>query len=132
MRILSGFLAVSVVISCEIAAIGPAVAESKVASEASFLPTWKLLTNQGKQQFVAGYLFGWRDAGRVTDAAIEYAREHPSQAVGGLEKIRDIYDMEGLTAEGMVRELDVFFAESSGKDATLSQAITAARRRLGR
>ncbi len=110
----------------------PVQAESKVAQEATFLPTWKLLTNQGKQQFVAGYLFGWRDAGRVTDAAIEYAREHPNNAVSGLEKVREIYNMEGLTAEGMVRELDSFFAESAGREATLSQAITAARRRLGR
>ena len=107
-------------------------AESKLAPEASFLPTWKLLRNEGKQQFVAGYLFGWRDAGRVTDAVIEYAREHPNNAVSGLEKIRGLYDMDGLTAESMVRELDAYFASSEGKDATISQAITAARRRLGR
>jgi hypothetical protein len=104
--------------------------ESKLAPEASFLPTWKLLNNEAKQQFVAGYLFGWRDAGRVTDAAIEYAREHPHDAVNGLEKIRVMYDTAGLTSESVVRELDSFFA-SEGQNATLSQAITAVRRRLG-
>ena len=104
--------------------------ESKLAPEASFLPTWKLLNNDAKQQFVAGYLFGWRDAGRVTDAAIEYARQHPNEAVNGLEKIRAMYDTGGLSAERVVGELDSFFA-SEGKNATLSQAITAVRRRLG-
>jgi hypothetical protein len=108
-------------------------AESKVVNESSFLPTWKLFrTNESKQQFVAGYLSGFRDAARVTDVAIAYAKEHPNDTVSGLERIKGIYAMEGLTAETMVRELDAFFAEPEGKEATLSQAIVAARRRLGR
>jgi hypothetical protein len=106
--------------------------ESKTETEASFAPTWRLLKGDSKQQFVAGYLFAWRDAARVTDAAIEYAREHPQNAVTGLERIRGIYDMEGLTAESMARELDKFFTESDGREATLSQAMTAVRSRLGR
>jgi hypothetical protein len=109
-----------------------AQAESKTAAEASFLPTWKLLRNDSKQQFIAGYLFGWRDAKRVTDIAIDFVKENPSDTVSGLERIREIYDMEGLTAESVVRELDAFFADSEGKEATLSQAITAVRARLAR
>jgi hypothetical protein len=109
-----------------------ALTEGTSAPEPSFSPTWKLLRNDAKQQFIAGYLFGWRDAKRVTEVAIEYVRENPSEAVSGLERIRGLYNMEGITAESMVRELDTFFSESEGKDATLSQAITAARMRLGR
>jgi hypothetical protein len=108
------------------------LAESKMAPEASFSPTWKLLRNDAKQQFVAGYLFGWRDAKRVTDIAIDYVKEKPTEAVKGLERIRGIYDMEGLTAESVVRELDTYFAQAEGKEATFSQAITAVRTRLGR
>lgn len=107
-------------------------AESSEAPEASFSPTWKLLRNEAKQQFISGYLFGWRDAKKVTDIAIEYVKENPANAVNGLEKVRGIYDMEGLAAESMVRELDKFFSESEGKDATLSQAVTAVRMRMGR
>ena len=132
MRFFVLFISTLLGFTWQIFAMKSGLCESKVASEASFLPTWKLLSNQGKQQFVAGYIFGWRDAARVTDAAIEYAREHPSNAVSGLERIREIYNLEGLTAEGMVRELDVFFNQAEGREATLSQAITAARRRLGR
>jgi hypothetical protein len=110
----------------------PAQAESKVANESSFLPMWKLFANnESKQQFVAGYLSGFRDAGRVTDVAIAYAKDNPANAVSGLERIKGIYAMEGLTAESMVRALDQFFAEPDGKEATLSQAIIAARSRLG-
>lgn len=108
------------------------LAESKLGTEASFLPTWKLLRNEGKQQFIAGYLFGWRDAKKVTDIAIEYVKDNPSDALNGLERIRGLYDMEGLTSESVVRELDDYFSKSEGKDATLSQAITAVRTRLGR
>jgi hypothetical protein len=110
----------------------PGSAESSDTPEASFSPTWKLLRNDAKQQFISGYLFGWRDAKKVTDIAIEYVKENPGNAVTGLERVRGIYDMEGLTAESVVRELDKFFTEWDGKDATLSQAVTAVRMRMGR
>lgn len=110
----------------------PVSSESSEAPEASFSPTWKLLRNEAKQQFISGYLFGWRDAKKVTEIAIEYVKENPGNAVNGLERVRGIYDMEGLTADSVVRELDKFFAESDGKDATLSQAVTAVRMRMGR
>lgn len=108
------------------------VAESSNAPEASFLPTWKLLRADAKQQFISGYLFGWRDAKKVTDVAIDYVKENPANAVSGLERVRGIYDMEGLTPESVVRELDNYFSGSEGKDATLSQAVTAVRMRMGR
>jgi hypothetical protein len=113
--------------------VSSAEAESKLVNESSFLPTWKLFrTNESKQQFVAGYLSGFRDAGRVTDVAIAYGKDNPANVLSGLERIKGIYAMEGLTAESMVRALDEYFAEPEGKDATLSQAIIAARSRLGR
>ncbi len=132
MRLLASFWVGAALIGCSCATIELASAESKTSVEASFAPTWRLLKGDSKQQFIAGYLFAWRDAARVTDAAIEYAKEHPGNAVSGLERVRGIYDMEGLTAESMARELDKFFTESEGRDATLSQAMTAVRRRLGR
>ncbi len=125
-------LAGAVVVIALLAPAKPAGSESSDAPEASFSPTWKLLRNDAKQQFISGYLFGWRDAKKVTDIAIEYVKENPANAVTGLERVRGIYDMEGLTAESVVKELDKFFAESDGKDATLSQAVTAVRMRMGR
>jgi hypothetical protein len=133
MRYSLGFVSL---MACCLVVVPPAPlarAESKVANESSFLPMWKLFrTNESKQQFVAGYLSGFRDAARVTDVAIAYGKDNPANVMSGLERIKDIYAMEGLTAESMVRALDEFFAEPEGKDATLSQAILAARSRLGR
>jgi hypothetical protein len=97
-----------------------------------FGPTWKLLDPEAKRQFIAGYLFAFSDAARITDIALEYIKDNPQAAVSGLERIRSVYDMHGLTADMVVHELDVYFKESGGKEATLSQAVTAVRSQLGR
>jgi hypothetical protein len=110
----------------------PCFAAAQPGEQAPSLPTWELLRGEAKQQFVAGYLFGWRDAARVTDAAIEYVEQNPNDAVQGLERIRNLYDMADLTSDMVVRELDRYFSEADSKNATLSQAITTVRMRLGR
>ena len=132
MRLIGGLLVTSLLPA--IAAMQPlaVMAESKVVAEMAFLPTWKLLGNDGKLQFVAGYLFGWRDAKRAMDVAAEFVKEHPEGAINGLERIRELYDTEGLTPDVVVKELDSFFLEAERRSATLSQAITAVRSRLGR
>lgn len=103
-----------------------------VQAEDSFLPTWKLLKEQERQQFIAGYMFGWSDAAKVTDVAIQFVRENPTNAVEGLTKIRSLYDFKGLKADSVARQLDSFFSQPENRDATLSQAITAVRSELGR
>ncbi len=115
---------------CAIMASNAAYAEELALPP--FLPTWKLLRSDAKNQFIAGYLFGWRDAANVTDVAIDYVKQNPQNAVDGLERIRGIYDMNGVTSESIVRELDLYFSEADGREATLSQAITTVRMRLGR
>lgn len=101
-----------------------AEAESDEGSDA-FLPTWKLLTNEQKQQFIAGYLYAWKDAARVTDVAIGFVKENPKEAVNGLEKIKSLYDLSILSPAGAVQQLDTFFSEPSHSKASLSVAITA-------
>lgn len=96
----------------------------------AFLPTWKLLNPQEKQQFMAGYLYGWRDASKVTDIALNYVRENPDKAVEGLESIRALYDVSKLNSGGVVREIDGFFQDSDNHDATLMAAISYAKARL--
>ena len=96
----------------------------------AFLPTWKLLTRDQKRDFVAGYVQGWRDAAQVTDIAIDYVRENPKQAVEGLEKIRRIYDLSNIRAEGLVDGVDGFYSDPNNASATLSAAVTAVRAAL--
>lgn len=101
--------------------------DSSQATQSSFLPVWKLLNMPQKQQFVAGYLQGWRDAATVTDIAIAYIKENPHDAINGLERIKTLYDLSGLKPELVVQAIDKFYADPDNGNAPLSLAITAAR-----
>lgn len=121
----SGALAPAVVFFATMAG----VSISKAAGEEPFLPTWKLLKGSEKTQFIAGYLYGWRDAARVTDAAIEFVKENPTEAVEGLEKIRSLYAGSETTPDVVAREIDAFFSKSENSEATFAQAITVVTKR---
>ena len=103
------------------------VSDSESATPASFLPVWRLLSQEQKHQFVAGYLKGWQDAATVTDIAISYIRQNPSAALEGMMKIRAVYDLSELKPEVVVETLDRFYANPDNRNASLSVAITAAR-----
>lgn len=109
---------------------GVSINISNLEAENPFYPTWKLLSNEEKQHFIAGYLQGWSDARRVTDIAINYIKENPQKAVEGLEGIKKIYDLTALGPEAVVREVDSFYNEHSNQNASLSAAITAAKSTL--
>jgi len=107
---------------------GPVSAET--SAEESFYPTWKLLSIQERQQFVAGYLFGWKDAAKVTDVVLDYVKENPTKAVEGLEKAKSLYSVQALRPAEIAREVDLFFQASENKEASLSRAMSFARGRL--
>ncbi|MBX7138337.1 MAG: hypothetical protein K1X83_10160 [Oligoflexia bacterium] len=107
-----------------------AAADSRTDTEPSFLPTWKLLNTQEKQQFIAGYLKGWQDAEKVTSIAIEYVRDNPDKAVDGLEKIKSVYNLSGLNPDLLIRSLDAFYSEPENNSASLSKAVSAVKNAL--
>src|SRR5262245_7133347 len=102
--------AINRIVRCFLVGISPifiirvAQADSPLSSAASFLPIWKLLSPAEKQQFVAGYVQGWADAARVTDIAIDYVREHPQEAISGLEHIRALYRIQNLKPGEIVHQ----------------------------
>jgi hypothetical protein len=82
------------------------------------------MKNDERRYFVAGYIYGWKDAGKVMEIAQDYVRENPGNAVTGLEKIRSVYDLSSVRVDDAIRDLNAFFADPSNRDATFSQAIT--------
>lgn len=98
--------------------------------EIPFLPIWKMMNTQEKQQFIAGYVQGWRDAQKVTEVAQDYIRENPHDAVEGLEKIKGLYNLSGLKPEMLVKGVDAFYLEPDHSRAGLSRAISAAKSSL--
>ncbi|MCB0333248.1 MAG: hypothetical protein KDD55_07090 [Bdellovibrionales bacterium] len=97
------------------------------ADSTPFLPTWRLLTKEQKQQFISGYVQGWRDAGKVTDVALDHIRKNPEQAVKALESIQNIYELSHLGPDLLAREVDDFYAEPDNSQASLSVAISSSR-----
>jgi hypothetical protein len=75
-------------------------------------------------------MYGWRDAAKVTDAAIDFVKQNPKDAVEGLTKVRSLYEMDGVRADALVHELELFFEKSENRESTLSQAVTAVRFRM--
>jgi hypothetical protein len=67
-----------------------------------------LLHHDAKQQFIAERLFDLRGAKRVAGVEIESVRENPRDVASGLARIWGLYDMEGLTAESVVREVGIY------------------------
>jgi hypothetical protein len=94
----------------------------------SFAPTWKLLHTAEKQQFLSGYLYGWRDAAKVIDVAISYVHANPERAVEGLQGIKSLYNLSGLKPTQLVDSIDQFYTDPENQSAPLSAAITAARK----
>ena len=98
--------------------------------KSGFIATWKLLNTQEKQQFMAGYLYGWRDAAKVTDIAIGYVKDNPNKAVEGLESIRSLYDVSRFNSSAIAQKIDEFFQDADNREASLTAAVSYARSRL--
>jgi len=105
------------------------IVHSVSASETSFMPTWRLLSQEQKQTFVAGYLHGWRDARRVAEIVGEHLERNPDQVHKSMQAMQGIYDLSELRPEQIVREIDQFYQEPENARAPLSKAISSSRRR---
>lgn len=99
-------------------------------SESPFLPTWRLLNPEQKQQFIAGYLFGWNDAARITGIVAGYVKDNPGEAQRGLEKLQSLYDVNELKPSAIAREVDEFYRDPANGNAGLSLAVSQAKSRL--
>ena len=99
------------------------------SEEIAFLPTWKLLNTQEKQQFVSGYTKGWKDAAQVIDIAISYVEQNPEKAVEGLKSLREVYELGDIRPDTLVQEIDAFYSDPENSKANLSKAVTAAKNR---
>lgn len=122
-RLLPFVLALFVNLPSAVWATGP-------AEERPFLPTWKLLNSEQKQQFIAGYLFGWNDAAQITAIVAGFVRENPEEAQRGLEKLQSLYAVGDLRPQAIAREVDTFYNDPTNSSAGLSRAVSYAKERV--
>lgn len=106
----------------------PGSGRSEDLSEPPFAPVWQLLNKEQKQQFIAGYLLGMKDAATMTGVLKDFVQGNPTSAQESLERLRGIYDELSQGKPDTVSEaIDRFFKDPANKEAPLSRAITAAR-----
>ncbi len=100
------------------------------ADGGSFEPVWRLLTREQKQQFVAGYLNGMRDAAKMTDLLQDIVKQNPESASGSLDRLAQIYQGVGRSSpDSIVAGIETFYADPANSGAQLSAAITAAQQK---
>jgi hypothetical protein len=104
--------------------VSSVIAESEPPTIDNFSVTWKHLSDEQRSQIVTGYLFGWRDAARITDIAIEYVKSNPAKAVEGLEKLKSLYDFSGLQPDVVVSRLNRFYEQPDNRGKPLSAALS--------
>ena len=104
-----------------------AESEPEAAGPAPFYPVWRLLSQEQKSQYLAGYVQGWKDASKVTDIAIQYVKENPQEAVSGLQKLKVLYDLSDVSPSLLVSQIDRFFIDPKHQSASLSLAISSVR-----
>lgn len=112
-------LALSVVLS----QASPLVAEESVR----FYPIWKNMNIKQKQQFISGYIYGSDDAKRIIDIAIKFIRDNPEQAVSGLERIKEVYDLTGMDNRKLAAQIDEYYSDPEHAGEALSMAVSSAR-----
>lgn len=125
-RMRTRLLAMFAVAHCVCAVLCMPLAHADPSGETPFLPTWKLLNNQEKRHFIAGYLQGWRDAAKITEIVINFLEENPADPVASLKRLRALYDLPNANPDTLTVRIDDFFSKTENGAATLSQAITAA------
>ncbi len=130
MRLTHLSLSVLLLVGCLTSVFVPPTSAWAEDEKSGFIATWKLLNPQEKQQFMAGYLYGWRDAAKVTDIAIGYVKENPNKAVEGLESVRSLYDVSRFSSSSIAQKIDEFFQDADNREASLAAAVSYARSRL--
>jgi hypothetical protein len=89
-----------------------------------FLSSWKLMSAEEKQQFIAGYLFAWRDAQEVLEIARGFIGSDPSQATASIDSMLAIYNFSSVNPVLLAHEIENFYSTPENKSAPLSYAVT--------
>ena len=95
-------------------------------SDEPFEPVWHLLNREQKQQFIAAYLHGMRDAATLTSVLEGFLKENPNAGEASVQKLSSLYRAIGTGDAGdLTKKLDRFFNNPNNAQAPLSRAVTA-------
>ena len=123
MKITQFLIASSLLLFLTVAATASATSE-----EEPIYPLWQHLDQNGKRQFVEGYIAGFRDARVLGEIALEYAKVNPITVQKGLKDILTHYRLTPLGANQLVPLLDEHLSDQKNREQSLRMAINAVQR----
>ena len=99
------------------------LAQAQPPAEVPIYPTWHLMDEAGKKQFLAGYLYGFREARSLGEIAVEYSKSKPQDLEQGLEKLLQHYKLTTLSPDRLAPLLDQYFESPERQQDSLRLAI---------
>ena len=101
----------------------PTVGKSEENTDTPIAGSWRAMDDPSKRQFVAGYLFGFRDARALGEIAVEYARANPKDATVGLTDLLSHYRLTNMSPSELVPLLNEYFKDPKNQSDSLRAAI---------
>jgi hypothetical protein len=93
------------------------------ATEPAIYNTWSMMDENAKRQFLAGYLYGFRDARALGEVAVEFIKSSPPDPISGLRGILPHYQLTPLSSNDLVPLLNEYFREPKNRNDGLRVAI---------
>ena len=98
---------------------GGSLARAEGSAEAPVYPTWKLLGPEAKKYFVAGYVYGHREARALGEVAVTFAQQNPTNAAAGLERILPLYRLTEDSPTTLVPKIDEYLKNPANQEQSL-------------
>lgn len=93
------------------------------ALEAPIYPIWRLMDDNAKKQFLAGYLYGFREARSLGEIAVEFSKSKPQDLEEGLSSILQHYRLTSLAPDKLSPLLDEYLKSPERQQDSLRLAI---------
>jgi len=98
-------------------------AQESSAVEAPIYNTWQMMDDGAKRQFLAGYLYGFRDARALGEIAVAFMQTSPPDPISGLRGILPHYQLSELSPSDLVPLLNQYFREPKNRNDGLRVAV---------
>ena len=110
-------------LGCIVLTGGPTIGLAEENTDTPIASSWKAMDEGSKRQFIAGYLFGFRDARALGEIAVEYSKSNPKDTTVGLTDLLSHYRLTNLSPTELVPLLNEYFKDPKNQSDSLRAAI---------
>lgn len=107
----------------QLVSVGQSWAESVKIQEIPIYPTWQLMDDDAKRQFLAGYIFGHREARALGEVVVEYLRQNPQADPDDVAGVLEHYRLTSMTSNQLVPLIDQYLKNPEHQKQSLRAII---------